>query len=66
MKITDSMIKQRCSDMIYRRGTEYFTEGRVHMRKRSETELSAAVDGEEIYNVYIINKNIHIINYYNW
>ena len=53
MKITDSMIKQRCSDMIYRRGTEYFTEGRVHMRKRSETELSAAVDGEEIYNVYI-------------
>ncbi len=53
MKITDFMIKQLCSDMIYRRGMEYFTEGRVHMRKRSNSEISAAVDGEEIYNVYI-------------
>lgn len=53
MKITESMIKERCSDMTYRRGIECFTEGRVHMRRRSETELSAAVDGEGIYNVYI-------------
>lgn len=53
MKITDVMIKGLCSDMVYKRGCEYFTEGRVHIKKRSETQLSAAVDGEEIYNVFI-------------
>lgn len=53
MKITDAMIKQHCSDMVYRRGMEYFSQGRVHMRKRSNFEISAAVDDAEIYNVYI-------------
>ncbi|MGN1116244.1 MAG: SNF2 helicase associated domain-containing protein, partial [Candidatus Ornithomonoglobus sp.] len=53
MKITDAMIKKTCSSMIYKRGVEYFHEGRVHMRKRSEEELTAVVDGEELYNVYI-------------
>ncbi len=57
MKITDAMIKGLCSDMVYRRGCEYFTEGRVHIKKRSETQLSAAVDGEEIYNVFITFEN---------
>lgn len=53
MNITDAMIKKICSSMIYKRGCEYFGEGRVHMRKRSETELSAVVDEDELYNVYI-------------
>lgn len=53
LKITDAMIKKTCSSMIYKRGVEYFHEGRVHMRKRSEDELTAVVDGEELYNVYI-------------
>lgn len=53
MHITDDMIKKLCSDMVYRRGVEYFNDGRVHIKKRSETELSAAVDGEELYNVYL-------------
>ncbi len=53
LNINDAMIKDLCSDMIYKRGCEYFSDGRVHMKKRSETEISAAVDGEEIYNVYI-------------
>lgn len=57
MKITDAMIKGMCSDMVYKRGCEYFTEGRVHIKKRSETQLSAAVDGEEIYNVFITFDN---------
>ena len=39
--------------MVYRHGEEYFRDGRVHIRKRSESEISAAVDGEELYNVYI-------------
>ncbi len=53
MQITDDMIKKLCSDMVYRRGDEYYRDGRVHIRKRSETEISAAVDGEELYNVYL-------------
>ena len=53
MHITDDMIKKLCSDMVYRHGDEYYRDGRVHIRKRSETEISAAVDGEELYNVYI-------------
>ena len=57
MKITDAMVKGLCSDMVYKRGCEYFTEGRVHIKKRSETQLSAAVDGEEIYNVFITFEN---------
>lgn len=53
MNIKDDMIKGLCSDMVYRRGCEYFSEGRVHIKKRSETEISAAVDGEAVYNVFI-------------
>lgn len=53
MKISDGMIKKMCSSMIYKRGIEYFREGRVHMRKRSESELTAVVDGEELYTVHI-------------
>ncbi len=53
MRITDDMIKKCCSDMVYRRGDEYYRDGRVHIRKRTETEITAAVDGEELYNVYI-------------
>lgn len=53
MHITDDMIKKLCSDMVYRHGDEIFTDGRVHIKKRSDTEISAVVDGEELYNVYI-------------
>lgn len=53
MKLTDAVIKKTCSAMIYKRGTEYFREGRVHMRRRSEEELSAVVDDDELYNVSI-------------
>lgn len=62
MQITDDMIKGLCSDMVYRRGEEYFRDGRVHIKKRSETEISAAVDGEELYNVYIAFKDGKISN----
>lgn len=62
MKITDGMIKKTCSSMIYKRGTEYFREGRVHMRRRTESELTAVVDGEGLYNVSIMFNNGEIGN----
>lgn len=53
MNISEDMIKNLCSDMVYRRGDEYFRDGRVHIKRRSAADLSAVVDGEELYNVYI-------------
>lgn len=53
MKITESMIKKSCSSTIYKRGLEYFKEGRVHLRKREENLITAVVDGEELYNVRV-------------
>ena len=53
MKITEAMIKKSCSSTIYKRGLEYFREGRVHLRKREENLITAVVDGEAIYNVQV-------------
>lgn len=57
MKISDAMIKKICSSMIYKRGMEYFREGRVHMRRRSDSEITAVVDGDELYNVRVTFEN---------
>lgn len=53
MRITEAMIKKTCSATIYKRGLEYFKEGRVHLRKREENLITAIVDGEELYNVNV-------------
>ena len=53
MKITDSMIKKSCSATIYKRGLEYFKEGRVHLRKREDNVISGVFDGEELYIVLV-------------
>ena len=53
MRITEAMIKKICSATIYKRGLEYFNEGRVHLRKREENLITAVVDGEELYNVNV-------------
>lgn len=58
MKITDELIKKACSPMIYKRGEEYHREGRVHLRKKSDSLINAVVDGEDIYNVQVkFNEN---------
>ncbi len=57
MNISDAMIRKICSSMIYKRGMEYFREGRVHMRRRSENEITAVVDGDELYNVRVTFDN---------
>lgn len=53
MKISDSIIKKSCSQTIYKRGLEYFKEGRVHIRKREENTVTAVVDGNELYHVMV-------------
>ena len=53
MKITDNEIKRVCSAAIYKRSLEYFKDGRVHIKSREESAITALVDGEGIYNVRI-------------
>lgn len=53
MEITESMIKKSCSSTIYKHGLEYFTEGRVHLRRREDKLITAVVDGEELYSVQV-------------
>lgn len=61
MKITEEEIKRISSATIYRRGIEYYKEGRVHLRVRDPHEIVSVVDGEEIYNVGIhLNDEGHV------
>lgn len=53
MKILEEEIKRISSATIYRRGLEYFKEGRVHLYVRDDNELAAVVDDEEVYNVCV-------------
>lgn len=53
MKITDEEIKRICSATMYKRGLEYYKEGRVHIRLREENAVGAWVDGAETYNTRI-------------
>jgi SNF2 family DNA or RNA helicase len=53
MRITNDVIQKNCSSTIYKRGLEYFKQGRVHMRRRDEDVISAVVDGEDVYHVQI-------------
>lgn len=53
MEITEQLIRKSCSSTIYKRGMEYFREGRVHLKKREEKLITSLVDGDELYNVQI-------------
>ena len=51
MSINEKLIRAACSPTIYKRGGEYFREGRVHLKKRGDNHISAAVDDERIFTV---------------
>ncbi len=53
MKITDSTIKRICSAVMCRRGAEYFRDGRIHLKKRSDRLITAVADGESLYNISV-------------
>ncbi len=46
-------IKKLCSSAIYKRGTEYFRSGRVHIKTRENQGFTAVVDDDGIYNVKV-------------
>ena len=51
MSINEKLIRAACSPTIYKRGSEYFREGRVHLKKRGDNHIGAAVDDERIFTV---------------
>ncbi len=53
MKISESDIKKICSEGIYKSGSDYFREGRVHIRVRDKNNIVASVDSDKLYNVHI-------------
>ena len=53
MKITDSEIQRACSPAICKRGMEFYRDGRVHIKAREESSITAVVDDEEVYNIRI-------------
>lgn len=57
MEITNEMIRKLCSETMYRRGHEYFKQGRVHINKRGDDGISAIVDGESVYTVRVMFDN---------
>lgn len=64
MQISEEMIQQICSDTMYKRGVEYFQEGRVHLRKRDEHGISAVIDDDRLYNVQITLTENHVKDYF--
>lgn len=57
MKITDEEIRRICSATIYKRGLDYYKEGRVHIRLREENAIGAWADGSQTHNVRITFEN---------
>ncbi len=53
MKISENDIKKICSDSIFKSGSDYFREGRVHIRVRDKNTIVASVDSDKLYNVHI-------------
>lgn len=53
MKISENDIKRICSSGIYKSGSDYSKEGRVHIRVRDKNSIVASVDSDRIYNVHI-------------
>ena len=53
MNITDEKIQKICSQNIYKRGIDYLKKGRIHIKTREETGITAVADGESVYSIRI-------------
>lgn len=64
MNITEEMIKAIASPLIYKRGAEYYREGRVHIRSIDESTVKAVADDNEVYNISVSMKEDKITEYF--
>lgn len=64
MKITEKMIKSISSETVYKRGMEFFRDGRIHIKSISENAVRAVADGDELYNISIKTDGDKVCDYY--
>ncbi len=64
MKITKEMIQAIASPTIYKRGVEYYKEGRIHIRYIDENSVKAVADSDGIYNVSVTVKDDKVSEYF--
>lgn len=64
MNINEDMIKSIASPGIYKRGVEYYHEGRVHIRAIDENCVKAVADDNEVYNISVSVKDGKITEYF--
>ena len=53
MMINEDEIKRISSLNIYKRGLEYLKKGRIHIKTREESGITAIADGENVYSIRI-------------
>ena len=51
MPITQSNIRELCTDAVFDRGQNYYAEGNVHERRRVDDIITATVEGSKLYDV---------------
>ncbi|MFC7142874.1 SWIM zinc finger domain-containing protein [Halosimplex aquaticum] len=51
MTITQSNIRDLCTDAVFDRGQNYYSEGKVHERRRVDDIITATVEGSRLYDV---------------
>lgn len=51
MTITQSNIRELCTDAVFDRGQNYYAEGNVHERRRVDDIITATVEGSKLYDV---------------
>ncbi len=53
LELTEELIRQSCSRNVYKRGTELYKEGRVHLRRREDSLIGGVVEDNGLYDVRI-------------
>lgn len=51
MPIDQADVRDICTDAVFDRGQNYYTEGRIHERRRVDDSITATVEGSELYDV---------------
>jgi len=51
MPISQSDIRELCTDAVFERGQNYYEEGHIHERRRVDEVVTATVEGSEHYDV---------------
>lgn len=51
MPVDQSEIQELCTDAVFERGQNYYTDGRIHERRRVDDHITATIEGSKLYDV---------------